>query len=89
MANTVFCRKYKQQLPALDQPPAPGAAGLEIFENTSKQAWEAWLEHQTRLVNEKQLNMMDKKDRSYLIEQRERFLTDQDFDAAEGYVPEK
>jgi len=88
MTRTVFCKKYRQQLEGLEQPPFPGPAGEEIFSNVSKQAWEEWTLHQTRLINEKHLNMMDMQARKYLTAQRDKFLKGDDFDQAEGYVPE-
>ncbi len=42
---------------------------------------------QTRLINEKHLNMLDPTDRAYLMEQLERFLNNEETDQAEGYVP--
>jgi Fe-S cluster biosynthesis and repair protein YggX len=87
MARTVFCRKLKQDLPGLDQPPFPGPKGEDIFNNISRQAWQEWLDHQTMLINEKRLNMMDLTARTYLNEQRDRFLSGEDYDQAEGYVP--
>ena len=87
MARTVFCRKLKQDLPGLDQPPFPGPAGEDIFNNISRQAWQEWLDHQTMLINEKRLNMMDLTARTYLGEQRKRFLSGESYDQAEGYVP--
>ncbi|MFA5493483.1 MAG: oxidative damage protection protein [Porticoccaceae bacterium] len=87
MARTVFCRKLKQELPGLDQPPFPGAKGEDIFNHISHQAWQAWLDHQTMLINEKRLNMMDLTARTYLNEQRERFLSGEEYDQAEGYTP--
>ena len=74
MSRTVFCRKYKQELEGLDAPPLPGPKGQDIFENVSKQAWQEWMAHQTTLINEKHLNMMDMAARTYLGEQRDRFL---------------
>ena len=87
MARNVFCRKYREELPGLEQPPFPGPKGEDIYNNVSKKAWEAWLNHQTMLINEKRLNMMDADSRSYLNEQRDRFLSGEDYDRAEGYVP--
>ncbi|MFZ5653333.1 MAG: oxidative damage protection protein [Pseudomonadota bacterium] len=87
MSRTVFCRKYREELPGLDQPPFPGAKGQEIYEQVSKRAWEEWLAHQTMLINEKRLNLMDMTARAYLNEQRERFLSGERYDSAEGYVP--
>lgn len=87
MSRTVFCRKYRQDLPGLAQPPFPGPKGQEIFEQVSQQAWDEWLAHQTMLINERKLNAMDMTARAYLSEQRERFLGGEDYDRAEGYVP--
>jgi Fe-S cluster biosynthesis and repair protein YggX len=88
MARTVYCRKYKEELPGLDAPPFPGPKGEDIFNNVSKQAWEDWLAHQTMLINEQRLNMMDMTARTYLNEQRDKFLSgEESYDKAEGYVP--
>lgn len=88
MTRMVFCLKYQKELEALNAPPVPGAKGLEIYENYSKQAWLDWQNLQTRLINEKHLNMMEKAHRQYLTEQRDKFFSGQDTDQALGYVPE-
>jgi len=87
MARMVHCRKLKQELPGLDMPPFPGPKGQEIFDNISKQAWAEWMTHQTTLINEMRLNMMDLTARTYLSEQREKYFAGEDVDQAEGYVP--
>jgi Fe-S cluster biosynthesis and repair protein YggX len=87
MTRTVNCRKYHQELDGLDLPPFPGPKGQDIFENISQQAWQDWLKHQTMLINEKHLNLMDKKSREYLSEQMMKYLNGEDYDRAEGYVP--
>jgi Fe-S cluster biosynthesis and repair protein YggX len=87
MARMVHCKKLDKELEGLDNPPFPGPKGEEIFDTISKQAWAEWLEHQTRLINEKHLNMMDMTARTYLNEQRDKFLNGEQIDEAEGYVP--
>ncbi len=87
MARMVDCKKLGKELEGLDNPPFPGPKGQDIFENISKEAWAEWLEHQTRLINEKHLNMMDMTARTYLNEQRDKFLNGEKIDEAEGYVP--
>ena len=89
MTRMVFCRKYQQQMEGLATPPYPGAKGLEVFENVSKQAWGEWLKHQTMLINEKHLNMMDFTARAYLAEQMEKFFAGNEYDSADGYIPEE
>lgn len=88
MTNTVLCKKYNEELEALERPPFPGPKGLEIQETISKKAWLEWQEHQTRLINEKHLNMMDLESRKFIQEQQEKFFNGEDFEQAEGYVPE-
>ncbi len=85
--HTVFCRKYQKELEGLEKAPFPGAKGQAIFEQVSKQAWQAWIAHQTMLINEKKLNLMDMTARAYLNEQREQFLSGESYDKADGYVP--
>lgn len=87
MTRMVTCRKYGQEMPGLDAPPYPGPKGQEIFETVSKQAWAEWLAHQTMLINERRLNMMEPGTRAFLGEQLENFLSGEEVEQAEGYVP--
>mgnify|MGYP006087823035 FL=1 len=89
MARVVKCAKLKKEAEGLDYPPYPGPLGLKIFENVSKEAWVGWLEHQTMLVNENRLSLVDPKARKYLTEQTEAYFFGDGADMAEGYVPPK
>ena len=86
MTRTVFCKRHQQALPGLAAPQFPGPKGQEIFETSSQAAWDDWQAHQTMLINEKHLNMMDKAARKYLTEQRDRFFEGDQVDEAEGYL---
>ena len=86
MTTTVFCKLLQKDLPRLSVPPFPGEKGLEIFEQYSETAWQQWQALQTMLINEKHLNMMDKTHRRYLTEQRDRFLSGEAADQADGFV---
>ncbi|MDE0764373.1 MAG: oxidative damage protection protein [Cellvibrionales bacterium] len=88
MARTVLCRKYKAELPGLATPPFPGPKGEAIFNEVSQQAWSEWMTHQTTLINEMRLNMMDLTARTYLADQRDKYFDGEEFDSAEGYIPE-
>ena len=87
MTRKVFCRKYQEELAGLPIPPMPGAVGQDLYENVSDKAWKEWQAHQTMLINEKHLNMMDPSARAFLKEQMEKFLSNEDYEQAEGYVP--
>ena len=89
MTRTVFCKKLQQELPGLDSPPFPGPKGQDIFDNVSQQAWSSWQQHQTMLINEKQLNMMDKEARKFLNDEMDKYFSGQEVEQAEGYVPPK
>ena len=88
MSRTVYCRKYQAELEGLDQPPYPGPKGQEIFETVSQQAWKDWQTQQIMLINEKQLSMINPDDRKFIQGEMEKFLNNEDFEQAEGYVPE-
>ena len=87
MSRTVFCRKYQRELEGLDEPPVPGTLGAQIFENISKQAWLEWQAHQTMIINERHLSLIDPEARKYLRQQMENFFDNQEIEQAEGYVP--
>ena len=87
MARKVLCKKYNKEMEGLPTVPYPGPKGQEIYENVSKQAWEEWQQHQVRLINEKQLNLMAPEDRNYLVQEMDKFFNNEEFEEAEGYVP--
>jgi len=87
MSRMVHCKKYNKELPGLPAPPYPGPKGQEIYETVSQQAWSEWQTQQTMLINEKQLSMASADDRKYLQTQMQKFLNNEDYDHAEGYVP--
>jgi Fe-S cluster biosynthesis and repair protein YggX len=87
MSRMVFCRKYQQEMEGLDFAPFPTPKGQVIFDTVSKQAWQEWLKHQTLLINEKRLNVLDPESRKFLDEQREKFLSNAEVEQAEGWTP--
>jgi Fe-S cluster biosynthesis and repair protein YggX len=87
MSRIVHCSRYKKDLPGLDKPPLPGAAGERIYKEVSEQAWNEWQALQTMVINEKHLSLIDPNARKYLSEQRTRYFNNEAVDNAEGYVP--
>lgn len=76
MVRTVYCQKLKKETEGLLFQPFPGELGEKIYDSISQIAWEEWLSHQTRFINEYRLNLTDKKARAFLYSEMERFLFD-------------
>lgn len=74
MAHIVQCKKLNMEAPGLDAPPYPTELGQRVYEHISQRAWELWLQHQTMLINEYRLSLIDKKSRDFLIAEMEKFL---------------
>ena len=84
----VHCIKLDKQLEGLERAPYPGDLGQRILDSVSKDAWQMWLDHQTMLINENNLNLFDESSQSYLKEQMENyFFSEQDVDQIKGYIP--
>lgn len=87
MSRMIQCIKLKKEAQGLDFPPYPGEVGTRIWHSISKEAWQQWVDIQTRLVNENRLNLADARARKYLKEQMEQFLFEDRDIEAQGYVP--
>ena len=87
MGRTVQCLKLKKEAEGLDYPPYPGEMGTRIWQSISKEAWQEWLNVQTRLVNENRLNLADTRARKYLKEQMDIHLFEDIDVEAQGFVP--
>jgi Fe-S cluster biosynthesis and repair protein YggX len=87
MARMVNCVYLKKEAEGLDFPVYPGELGQRIWNGVSKEAWAAWMKHQTMLVNENRLNLADQRARQYLARQMERFFFGEGADQPAGYVP--
>ena len=87
MARMVNCIKLGKEGEGMDFAPYPGELGKRIWAGISKEAWAAWLKHQTMLINENRLSGADPRARKYLMEQAEKFLFEGGGDGASGYVP--
>lgn len=83
----IQCIKLGHEAEGLDFAPYPGELGKRIFDQVSKEAWAAWLRHQTMLVNENRLNLADARARQYLARQMERYFFGEGVDQPQGYVP--
>ena len=88
MAKMVNCVKLGREAEGLDMPPLPGPLGAKIYANVSKEAWQAWLRHQTMLINENRLNLADARARQYLTQQVENYFFGEGADHPSGFTPQ-
>ena len=89
MTRMVQCVLLKQELPGLERPSYPGPLGQRIFEQVSQQGWQQWLRHQTMLINEYRLSVIEPKSRKFLEAEMEKFFFGGGADKPEGYQPPK
>ena len=87
MARTVKCVLLGEELPGLERPPYPGPLGQRIYEQVSQQAWQQWLRHQTMLINEYRLSVIEPKARKFLEQEMEKFFFSGGAEKPEGYKP--
>ncbi len=87
MTRIIFCHKLKREALGLSAPPYPGELGAKIYANISQTAWQQWLSHQTLLINEKRLSLMDPTARKFLAAEMEDFLFGSGSKKPAGYVP--
>ena len=88
-ARTVFCVKFKKDMPGLDAPPWPGELGQRIFDHVSAEAWEMWEERMKMILNELRLLPFQKEAQQLIAKQMEDFFFGEGSALPEGYVPEK
>jgi Fe-S cluster biosynthesis and repair protein YggX len=87
MSRTVQCVLLGHEAEGLDRPPYPGELGQRIYENVSKVAWQRWLGHQTMLINEYRLVVIEPEAREFLRTQMEQFFFGDGAATPEGFVP--
>ena len=74
MSRTVHCVVLDREAEGLDKPPYPGELGQRIHDSVSREAWQQWLQHQTRLINEYRLTPIDPQARKFLVDEMKKFL---------------
>lgn len=88
MTRTVHCVKLGKEAEGLKFPPYPGELGKKIYDSVSAEGWKLWLAHQTMLINENRLALMDPKARKFLETEMEKFFFGPGSAAPAGYVPQ-
>jgi len=89
MTQMIFCSKLKQEAEPLPKPPFPGPLGEKIHKTISKPAWNMWLAHQTMLINEYRLNLLDAQARQFLNEEMQKFFFGDGSEKPSGFSPKE
>lgn len=87
MTRKVNCVKLGKEAEGLDFPPYPGELGKKIWENVSKEAWQMWLDHQTMIINEYQLNPLDPEARKFIEKEMDNYFFGEGAKLPPGFVP--
>ena len=74
MNRIIFCTFLKTKSEGQDFQSYPCKLGEKIYNKISKKAWKKWLEKQTILINEKNLNMLNFTDRKKIEKYMKEFL---------------
>lgn len=89
MTKQVFCVKLKQEATGMDTAPFPGPLGEKIFNQVSKEAWKMWLGHQTMLINEYRLSLIDPKSREFLQTEMQNYFFGSGSEKPTGFTPKE
>jgi Fe-S cluster biosynthesis and repair protein YggX len=87
MTRTVQCVLLKREAPGLARAPYPGPLGQRIYEQVSEEAWGGWVRHQTMLINEYRLSLVEPKARKFLEAEMEKFFFGQGSEKPGEYQP--
>ncbi len=87
MARMVKCAKLGRELPGIPYKPFNNELGQRIYDSISLQAWQDWIEHSKKLVNEYRLDLTQKRAHEVLQEQCELFLFGEGSAPPPDYVP--
>lgn len=87
--QTIHCQKHQASSQALDQAPMPGPTGEKIFNSICANCWADWLNHQTMLINEYRLSLINSEARKFLSTEREKFLFGPGSHKPSGFIPKE
>lgn len=82
----IHCEKLGIDAEGLSSAPYPGPLGQRIYDHISQKAWDLWIGHQTMLINEYKLSLIEKKSRDFLLQEMEKFLFGGNAEKPPGYT---
>jgi len=74
MSRQVQCVKLGVQSEGLEKAPFKGELGQRVFDNVSKEAWGAWLEHSKMLINEYRLDLVSEAGQRIWMKECEKYF---------------
>lgn len=86
MSRQVLCAKLNYEAEGMSAPPFPGPLGEKIFNHVSKEAWKMWLAHQTMLINEYRLSLVDPKAREFLQDEMKKYFFGEGSEKPAGFT---
>lgn len=87
MNEMIHCIKLNKMAPRIKYQPFQNELGKKIFENISQEAWQQWLSHQTMLINENRLSLVDQAARDFLLTELEKYFFGTGSDKPSQYIP--
>ncbi|MBM3771810.1 MAG: oxidative damage protection protein [Acidimicrobiia bacterium] len=73
-SRTVFCAKFRKELPGLNEVPWPGALGRRIYDEVSADAWRLWEDRMKMILNEYRLMPWQKEAQDLVARHMEEFF---------------
>ena len=89
MTRKITCVLLGPDSEGFDRPPYPGELGKRIYESVSKLAWQRWLKHQTMLINEYKLTLIEPKARKFLEGEMQKFFLGEGSEAPPDFKPKQ
>lgn len=74
MSRQIQCVKLGVLAEGLEKAPFKGELGQRVFDNVSKEAWRAWLEHSKMLINEYRLDLVSEGGQKIWMKECEKYF---------------
>jgi Fe-S cluster biosynthesis and repair protein YggX len=86
MSEQIYCAKLKEMAEPMSRQPFPGELGDKIYQNISKTAWKMWLSHQTMLINEYRLSLIEPQAVAFLREEMNKYFFGEGSEKPSGWA---
>lgn len=87
--HMVQCVKFETLKEGLAKPPLKGELGQKIYNQVSKEAWQAWLEHSKMLINEYRLDLISESGQRVWMTELNKYFWGEGSSLPSEYRPEE